>query len=563
MRSLVFDKTASWLVIGLFGVTFTLSCFVPIYADELVIKLMPIHAWLDGIGSFSFFPQCDSSISLHTPWVWLPGAAIDWLIYGHITAPVFLRIIGTSLFAVWFGMLLWFTHERLRTEINSLHIAAALISFVSLGVLPFLLPLNRGEQTLLVGLTLICILPFIASRNQPKSHWAWVLLALIFLLTTSITFSTHPKTLYFTPLFLVSALHLSATSKKVWIGVVLQAGLALICYDSLIFWLDRFHCPEVPAMNAYFKSQSLSIGTLFSSPKEFVLSGLQQLGHSHVYIRNVLFERHYQSEWLPSLSDQKLGWFSGIVDVFISLIYFSTLVYVVFALAKKLRASLRTREFAPETTIPLALFAGILSCAFFYVGKNFYESTLFLPLFLLLAVLLFSASPEAKQGCRVSTLIFRTLLVTSIASQLNLIFTFSTYIPYPWLAGGQVAGQPASISPFNYDKTRKDVIDAAANCGIKARDLNSHLVIDNSTIFTFKDAYNPIHIGYVTGRYEKYTGGMGLFLFLKERNSAGAITRCDSLSPEILKLSKQHASYCCVSQQDINNQSIDLHAIGE
>jgi hypothetical protein len=563
MRSLVFHKAASWLVIGLFGVTFALSCFVPIYADELAYKLLPIHALLDRLGSFNVFPQCDSSISLHTPWVWLPGAAIDWAIYGNITAPVFLRIIGMSLFVAWLGMLLWFARERLKTDIRSLYIVAGLISFVSLGVLPFLLALNRGEQTLLVGLTLICILPFTASRNQPKSNWAWALLASIFLLTASITFSTHPKTLYFTPLFLVSALHLSATSKKVWIGVVLQAGLALICYDSLIFWLDRFHCPEVPALEVLLKSQSLSIGTLFSSPKEFVLSGLQQLGHSHVYIRNVLFERHYQSEWLPSLRDQELGWFSGTVDVFISLIYFSTLVYVVFVLAKKLRASLRTREFAPETTISLALFAGILSCAFFYVGKNFYESTLFLPLFLLLAVLLFSATPEAKQGCRVCTLIFSTLLVTSIASQLNLIFTFSAYIPYPWLTGGQVAGQPSSFSPFNYDNTRKDVIDAAANCGIKAGDLNSHLVIDNSTFLTLKDAYNPIKIEFVTGPYGKYTGDMGLIRFLKERNSAGVITRCDSLPPEIMKLSKRHASYCCVSQQDINNQSIDLHAIGE
>jgi hypothetical protein len=563
VRTLAFDKTASWIVIGLFGVTFALSCLVPIYADELVIKLTPIHALVDGLGSFAFFPQCDSSISLHTPWVWLPGAAIDWALYGNIPAPVYLRIIGMSLFVVWFGMLLWLTRERLRSEISSLHIAAGLISFVSLGVLPFVLALNRGEETLLVGLTLICILPFIATRNRPKSHWAWALLATIFILATSITYSTHPKTLYFTPLFLVSALHLSVTSKRIWIGAVLQAGLALILYYSLAFWLGRFHCPEVPAMDAYFNSESISIRVLFSAPQEFVLSGFQRLAHSYVNIKNVLFERHYQQEWLPSLPDQKLGLFSGVIDVFISLIYFSTFVYVVFTLAKKLRAGLRAREFALETTIPTALFAGILSCWFFYSGKNFYESTLILPLFLLLAVLLFSASHEAKQGCRVCTPIFRALLITSIGSQLNLISTFTAYIPDPWLAGGQVAGQPASVSPFNYSNTRKDVIDAASNCGIKASDHNSHLVVDYSTIFTFKNAFHPIHIGYATGRYEKYTGEMGLIQFLRERNSAGVITRCDSLTPEIRKLSKQHVSYCCISQQDINNQSIPLQAIGK
>ena len=558
MRRALFNNIASWLVLGLFGVTFALSFFVPIYTDEIVGKIAPARALLDGFESFSLFPQCGSAFSFYIPWVGFPSAVIDWAIYGNITAPIFLRIIGMSLFAVWLGMLAWFTLGRLRAEVSSLHIVAGLISFVSLGVLPFLLVLNRGEQTLLVGLTLICILPFVVAQYRPKSHLAWAFLTMIFLLAASIILSTHPKALFFIPLFLVSALHFSVASKRVWVSVVLLAGLALIFYGNLIFLTGRMPCPDAPSLDAILKSQSLSVGTLFSAPKDFFLAGLRSLAHSSVYIKNVLFEWHYQSDWLPSIRDQKLGWFSGLNDVVISLIYLATVGYAIFALAKKLRTSLHAGKLVPETTIPLALFVGIFSCGFFLVAKNFYESALILPLLLLLVVLLLPISLEAKRGCRFCPVIFKILLIASIASQLNLILTFSAYVPNTWMAGGQVAGQELSISPFDYIKTREDVINAAADCGITVGDVNTHLVIDDSTYFPFKNAYRPFHVLYVSGAFGKDIGDRNLISFLKEKNSAGVIARCDSLPSEILKLTKKRATYCCIGKQDINNLPISF-----
>lgn len=558
MRSTLFNKTASWIVLCLFGATFALSLFVPIYTDEITIKITRVQVLLDGFELTSLFPQCVPAVSLHVPWSWIPGAFIDWGIYGNATEPIFLRIIGMSTFFVWLGMLAWFTRRKMKAEISSLHIFAGLSSFVTLGVLPFLLVLNRSEQPLLVGLTLICMLPYIVAHYQPRTNLAWMLLVVIFFLTTTYMFSSHPKTFLFIPLMFVSALHLSVTSKRVWIGVVLLGSLALVCYDSLIFWISYLNCPDAPLLDAILKSQSLSIGTLFSAPKEFVLAGLRSLAHSSVYIKNVLFEWHYQSDWLPSRPDQKLDWFSGLIDVVVSLIYLSTVGYAIFALVRKLRTCLLAGKLVTETTIPLALFIGIFSCSFFLVAKNFYESALILPLFILLLVLLLPASSEAKQGCRFCPFIFKILLIASIASQVNLILTFALYIPYTWLAGGKTIGQELSISSFYYNKTRKDIIDAAANCGITAGELNTHLLIDDSTYFPFKDAYRPFHILYISSFFGKDIGDRNLIKFLKEKNSAGVITRCDGLPPEISKLTKKHANYCCISQQDINTLGANI-----
>jgi hypothetical protein len=552
MRSPIIIKGASWLVLGLFCVTFAISLFVPIYSDEIVVKIAPVRVLLDGFELISLLPQCGSASSSYIPLTWIPGAAIDWAIYGNLTEPILLRIVGMSAFVVWLGMMLWLLLARLRTEISSLHIVAGLIAFVTLGVLPFLLVLNRSEQPLLLGITLICILPYIVAQYQPRTNLVWILLLVIFLITTSYMFSSHPKTFFFIPLLLASAVHLSVASKRLWIGVILLAGLTLICYENLVFSTNGMSCPNAPLLDEILKSQSLSIGTLFETPKEFFLAGMHNLAHSYKYFKNVLFEWHYQSDWLPSSHDQKQGWFSGLIDVVVSLIYLSTVGYVAFSLVKKLRTSLKEGKLVAGTTIPLALSAGIISCGFLLASKNFYESSLILPLLFLLVVLLLPAKLKEIKDCRVCTFIFITLLFASIISQFNLILTFTPYISNSWMSGGQVDGQELSISPFNYIKTRSEVIDAAANCDIKVGALNQHLVIDDSTYFPFKDSYRPFHILYVARAFGKDIGDRNFFPFLKEKNSAGVITSCGSLSPELLKFSKKHSNYCCISRQDIN-----------
>ena len=347
MRNTIFNNMASWIVLSLFGVTFTLSFFIPIYSDEITLKLTRAQVLLDGFELTTLYPQCSAVFSLHIPWTWVTSALIDGIIYQNVTEPISLRIIGMSTFIVWLGMLAWFMWYNLKARISNLYIIAGLISFVALGVLPLLLVLNRSEQPLLVGITLVSILPYFATQCQPRTNLAWMFLVGIFCLTTSYMFFSHPKTFFFIPLMLVSALQLSVASKRNWIGVVLLAALALICYDSFTFWTNYLYCPDAPLLDVILKSQSLSIGTLFTTPGEFVFAGLRHVSHSYIYIKNILFQLHYQSNWLPSSHDQELSWPITLVDVAVSVIYLSTVGYVIFALVKKLRASLYVRKLAP------------------------------------------------------------------------------------------------------------------------------------------------------------------------------------------------------------------------
>ncbi len=108
-----------------------------------------------------------------------------------------------------------------------------------------------------------------------------------------------------------------------------------------------------------------------------------------------------------------------------------------------------------------------------------------------------------------------------------------------------------SISTYGYAQESEKIVAAAAQCGIKRRHPNVHLVIDDSTYFVFKDAYQPFHAAYIGGFFGKDIGDDKFFPFLKARNSAGVIARCDKLSPEIRRHAMASGEYCCIGQQCI------------
>lgn len=551
-RSLHVTDVASWTVLGLFCITVSISSFLPIYTDEIAVKIATGRLLNDGFELISLFPQCGAAFSLPVPFTWIPARFLDWMIYGNLSEPIFLRLIGIMVLVAWLGALGWFAKSHLKTEISLLRIMGGLVAFVSLGVLPFLLVLNRPEQSLLIGITYFCLLPFILARYQFKSNWVWALLTLSFLLVASYIFSSHPKTFFFLPLIIVSALHFGFSSRRIVLGISLFAGLAWISYDSLTFWSNRIYCSDAPLVNGIFKSISLSFESLFTQPGQFLLGGLDNVIHSKEYIKNLLFQQRYQSDWLPSNSDQKLGGAVASINYAMKAIFVLGFGYVIVALTNRVRADFHDRKLVPQTIIPAALLIGVFFYTFFLAGKNFYESSLVLPLALLLIVLLFPLSGPSTFLNRSYSFIFGILLITSIVSQINLIRSFTAYIPYPWITGGQVSGQDLSISPFKFSKKRDEMIDAAALCGIRANHYNPHLVIDDLTYFTFKNAYKPFHVLYVASFWGQDIGDKNFFSFLRQKKSVGVITSCNRLPPEIRTLAKEHADFCCFSQQDIN-----------
>lgn len=563
MHSSLFNKTASWFVLGLFGVILALSFLVPIYTDEITIKITRVQVLFDAFKLTSLFPQCGAEFALSVPLIWAPGVLIDRLIYGNVTAPIFVRIVGVLMLVTWLGMLAWFMRRNVKAEISSLHLIAGLISLVSLGVLPFLLVLNRSEQVLFVGITFISILPSIVVQNQPKSNWVWAILAVMFCLAISYMFSSHPKTFFFIPLMIVSALHLSVDSRRVWIGVILLGGLGAICYESLTFWNRRMYCPDAPFLDAILKSHSLSVGLLLTSPMDFFHAGLDNLIHSKDYLKNIVFQTRYQSDWLPFSMELKLDKFTMLINVCVRVIYVVCFGYFVVLLAKRLHSDWLERKLIAQTTISAALLFGIVSTSFFMISKNFYESSLILPLVFLLFVLLLPALYAGNPPRKLHSFLFSLILMVSIASQVNLLRKFTSYLAFPLFGNGQITEQGLSVSSSGYAQVREKVVNVAAQCGIKVGDLNSHLVIDDSTYFPFNDAYRPFHALFVTGFWGKDIGDNNFFQFLKENKSAGVIASCDHLPSGIRKFTKEQGGFCCISQQDINMLGSNIQTPGK
>jgi hypothetical protein len=551
IRSASFERIASWLALGLFCAVLILSLFVPVYVDEISIGIVPVRELLDGFRIYSLFPQCGPD-SWSVPWALYPSAIIDHLIYGYMSQPIYIRLMGGALFVAWLGMLWWFATIRPGRGNSLLSTATGIIAFVSLGVLPFLMVLNRGEQTLLLGVTFFCLMPHIAGRLQLGSRWTTVLLVFIYFVAASYLLASHPKSLFFLPVMVVSALQTAAASGKRWLGIALLASLAWVGYDSFNLWTSRMSCPGAPLLDAVFKSQSLQIGELFTDPVQFILSGLHNLAHSYVYIKNALFELQYQSDWLPPSHSNRLSWLSALSDLLVSPIYVLTVLYLIYALALRLLHALRAGKLEWDCSMAIAVFVGVAACSFFTISKNFYESSLILPLVLLMAVLMQSPIGSPDNGSRMKSVRLIVLLTASILSQANLLLTFIPYVGTTWLEGGRLAEQSLSISPFNFDKVRKDIESAAARCGIKTGNVNTHLVIDNSTYFPFKHADRPLNLSFITKFSGKDIGEENLVSILKQRKSAGVITSCDKLPPSLLSLATETGNYCCILPESIN-----------
>lgn len=561
MRS-SFAHKASWTVICLFVITMALSLFVPTYTDEITSKIARIQVIFDGFELTSLFPQCGADISLPVPLTWYPSAFLDWLIYGHVTNPIFLRVIGVSTFMLWLGMLALFMRRHLKAQGNSLYLLAGLLAITSLGTLPFMLALNRSEQVLLVGLTLVCLLPFDLGQRRVESPWYWLLLVGAFFLMVSYMFSSHPKTFFFVPLILVSAIHLSVASRRVWVGVILLGGVGWICFESLLFWNKRMYCPDAPILDAILRSHNLSIGSMLTSPQDFFVNGMKNLISDWRYLDNILFHSAYQSDWLPRSEKQKHDLFTLGVNLGVVIVYLVCISYIFLAIVKRVHVAWLERKFEVGTTIPLTLLFCVISTSFLMSSRNFYESSLILPLLILLALILSLDSQVLKDKAVRYPYLIGFLLIVSIASQLNLYRTFSNAAFTSWQKGGQVEDQPLSVAAVGYGEVREDILHAAAQCGIQAGGVNSHLVVDDSTYLTFSKAYRPIHAGYIGGFFGGDIGDEKYFSFLKQQKSAGLITRCDKLSPFVRGVSTESSSYCCISEQDINKRGMAVRALG-
>src|SRR5262245_11070533 len=125
--------------------SFALSLFLPVYTDEIMWKAMQSRMGYDDFHSIGLLVTCDVH-EIPTPRLLQPFRLIDTAIYQDISQPFLIRVIG-EIFAVVWGFLAWILLRRaLAPAISSGVIALGVVSFATLGVMPFLLVSSGPEQ---------------------------------------------------------------------------------------------------------------------------------------------------------------------------------------------------------------------------------------------------------------------------------------------------------------------------------------------------------------------------------------------------------------------------------
>jgi hypothetical protein len=418
--------------------------------------------------------------------------------------------------------------------------------------MPFLMVLNRGEQSLLLGLTFISLLPILLKKYSAKSHFSSFTIVIFFSSVASFTFLIHPKALFYTPVFMIAAIYIGISNRKYIVSTFLTCFSILLSHQSFKFWNSRFLSCEAPIIKSIFEAQSLLISDLLSSPWEFLGRGIKNLIHSYVYFKNTLFELHYQANWLPSSTEIKLDFFSTMNDVLIILTFLSIFIWALFKIPQFVWHDFQKRIVQYDICIVIALFVGNFGCAFFRSTKNFYDSSLALPVLFLIALLLFTRQVNQNSTSKKNHQVYLLLVIVSILSLSNLVLKFYQFPLSNWISEGRVNGQADSISINNYLKVQDAVLITGSACGIEPNNHNLHLAIDYETYFPFKNAKKIFLIPTILMDVnDKDEQGKYLLNFLNKNNSAGLLARCDSLPGDISQRSRKKGLYCCMSQEDI------------
>lgn len=517
--------------------TVLLACLVPIYTDEVNWLLLRSRYFLDGGNTILFnLVSCTDTFAAPPPWFMVPFRAANAWLYDGLEDPLRIRLTSVATMVAVFGILLYLLRHAFPPRFGTLRLTAVMAAFATLGVMPFLLVLDRPEQHLLAGCGLLMFLPL--ARDEQRSGCSAA--AVTGFVVSLAMFSIHPKALFFLPLMVISIWYLVPAGTLAVAAIGLLSAAAWV---SFLDWEGRLACPNDGYIRALQEQTNLS-PALLAHPGEFLARLIRNetgMYHPLSYFSSILFRDHYMSDWLPpGLSG---GSWPGLLNLLLLALFGLLGVTFLAALLALVSEAWRRRRMPAELALVLALLASLASLAIFQAVKNVYEATLVVPLFGL-AVMLVVHDRRGRNWRRIRTIGGSVLLVISLVSQVTLWSLFAPSAIAEWTKGGYLPNQRYSYSPFHYDRARSEILDTSRRCGIERDGRMSHLVVDEFTYPMFANTREPFLIGYISGGYGH--GISNLERLLIERRSAGVIVGCLHLPPELRSAAVQNGDFCCL-----------------
>jgi len=526
--------------------SFTVAFFLPIYTDEIVWKAYQDRMWYDGFQSTGSFLTCGAH-SFRTPLLLAPFRLLDTAVYEELDQPLGIRAIGVGLALAW-GFITWLLLRcSVGRTISPGTIATGVIAFSTVGIMPFLLVLNRPEQVLLIAITLLTI-PLLQDESPTKrSLPTEIAAALGFVFFCGYVLAAHQLGILTIPLMLLFLVRFFPRKSIVGLSAV---AVVVIGVTAFLDWNRRWQCGD-PSLKLTFFKDNIMFAVQSGELRHYLRMWLELLWTDFApfsYLSEFLFKRHYTSPLLPGAPD--------IVRISLSMGIFVLFAFILSvgacAFGLLMRNSVRTRR----GVVPLLTLGWIwgfyIFAVFARLVRNEYQAELIEPVMVLMALAslwlargLIVGRFGASRSLMVARGTFAALIGLSILSQLALLAIYTPYAFGSWSDPGYPSELKYSISGFGYERLRPKILETAALCDIDPNRHPQHVVVDELTYFALEPAYQPFFATYLheSNWGENISDIRGL---LDSWNSAGMIVGCQWVPHKLRSEAIENGQFCCL-----------------
>jgi len=520
---------------------------LPIYADEIAWKLIKTNVWLSDFSIKSLMPQC-SVIPEDIPISLIPGAILYSFIYSS-NDPVILRFVGIFIVLLCLFVLFLITVKIINSKYKRKTTYLALLSLLSLGVMPFIYVLFRPEAIILLGILVLIWGSLYINKSFKESKLTILLVVALFFILSSLMFYAHPKTLFFTPLiiFLVSRLYGKLGKVKT---CLLGGGVLIIAFQTYVMSKGMTECREseyvTNIMNGHLLNLSSDFFGLISQLIKNVYFSIHNL------ISHVGFDNSYQSDWLPKDKDITLLQ-SNIGDISEWLI-FLFMFGLIFLFVKRVYLFVFSRELKRNDIIGSLILVGVLAQFALYnpSALAFYNLGLIMPLGVA-AFFFLSSSLINKISDKVINLISLPLMLFGIVSLLVLI----SNVTYPFVNlnfnDQRIEinkSQAISAKTFLSESKLKSLKSLANKCQLPINKAN-RLIVDGVSFRIFSQLKEPVLIFYAQGGWVGKELDPIFGQFFKEYGSDGVMASCSLIPKQMGDRMEEQDGMCCISKENL------------
>lgn len=533
----------------MFCVAVITAAVTPIYPDEYGYLMINARAIFDQFRISSIFPPCQSSFDIPMPLLWYPGRLFYWAVYAACENARYLRLIGVFSYISLISITTLFCRELFEKKIRWEFIFSALAAVTSLGVMPSVFVFTRPETVLSITLAWLVFAPLTLPRSD--SPVAKIAIFAAHLFVVSLFFSSHGKTILFTPLALASTYIIVRRIGFGWKAAGLASLLLILPIISSYRVYNRFSsCPDSQAVEKINSSQYfLPDGERLKRPGQLIKVLSENILNAVPALKQNLFITSYPIGWLPGVRQSHA---TKLINLSAMGLYYTVCAGILVFFLWFSISALSTRHIESAQLIFLTLVQGILVLVSVQHAKHFYESALTIPCIIFATILIISQI--ARRGLiaqSAAKAVFISLLVLFCASSVRYSLKF-----FPVFMGG-FAGPSVSIAKYNHKAVKRDIEAAAAACAISNSSATRHLVVDDLTYLFFKKTQQPYSITYLAGSLREFSGPgvtetSRIFPEIRKLKVSAIVQRCDyNVIPGWGQILTRAGDICCVSQNNL------------